>query len=175
MWNETGTFRPKFRRKSGTDRDLKWDENCSVLFRFLNWYGMFRPFRAKRNGIDNLGHECFCLQPGYWSEWVTGPGWLYPVRPGPYSGVGSSPIKKGRKNGSGLSLKSSQPKLLLLECVEQNTLLCLLLVSYFSFVLISDQTSPFWYQKIPEMFEDLWELVFCFIFFFAYCFFLLYA
>jgi hypothetical protein len=98
-----------------------------------------------------------------------------PARPGPYSGVGSSPIKKGRKNGSGLSLKSSQPKLLLLECVEQNTLLCLLLVSYFSFVLISDQTSPFWYQKIPEMFEDLWELVFCFIFFFAYCFFLLYA
>ena len=24
--------------KSGTDRDLKWDEICSVLFRFLNWY-----------------------------------------------------------------------------------------------------------------------------------------
>jgi hypothetical protein len=24
------------------------------LFRFLNWYGMFRPFRAKQNGIDNL-------------------------------------------------------------------------------------------------------------------------
>jgi len=22
--------------KSGTDRDLKWDENCSVLFCFLN-------------------------------------------------------------------------------------------------------------------------------------------
>ena len=41
--------------KSGTDRDLKWDEICSVLFCFLNWYGMFRPFRAKRNGIDNLG------------------------------------------------------------------------------------------------------------------------
>jgi len=40
--------------KSGTDRDLKWDEICSVLFRFLNWYGMFRPFRAKRNEIDNL-------------------------------------------------------------------------------------------------------------------------
>ena len=42
--------------KSGTDRDLKWDEICSVLFRFLNWYGMFRPYRAKRNGIDNLGY-----------------------------------------------------------------------------------------------------------------------
>jgi hypothetical protein len=41
--------------KSGTDRDLKWDKICSVLFRFLNWYGTFRPFRAKRNGIDNLG------------------------------------------------------------------------------------------------------------------------
>jgi len=40
--------------KSGMDRDLKWDEICSVLFRFLNWYGMFQPFRAKRNGIDNL-------------------------------------------------------------------------------------------------------------------------
>jgi hypothetical protein len=43
MWNETGT-----------DRDLKWDEICFVLFRFLNWYGTFRPFRTKRNGIDNL-------------------------------------------------------------------------------------------------------------------------
>ena len=43
--------------KSGTDRDLKWDENCSVLFRFLNWYGTFRSFRAKRNGIDNLGFD----------------------------------------------------------------------------------------------------------------------
>jgi hypothetical protein len=40
--------------KSGTDRDLKWDEICSVLFRFLNWYGMFRPFPTKRNEIDNL-------------------------------------------------------------------------------------------------------------------------
>jgi hypothetical protein len=40
--------------KSGTDRDLKWDEICSVLFRFLNWYGTFRPFRTKRNVIDNL-------------------------------------------------------------------------------------------------------------------------
>jgi len=41
-------------KKSGTDRDLKWDEICSVLFRFLNWYGIFRSFQAKRNGIDNL-------------------------------------------------------------------------------------------------------------------------
>jgi hypothetical protein len=24
------------------------------LFRFLNWYGMFRPFRTERNEIDNL-------------------------------------------------------------------------------------------------------------------------
>jgi hypothetical protein len=42
--------------KSGKDRDLKWDEICSVLFCFLNLYGMFRPFRAKRNGIDNLNY-----------------------------------------------------------------------------------------------------------------------
>jgi hypothetical protein len=41
--------------KSETDWDLKWDENCSVLFCFLNWYGMFRPFWMKRNRIDNLG------------------------------------------------------------------------------------------------------------------------
>ena len=40
--------------KSGMDWDLKWDENCFILFCFLNWYEMFRPFRAKRNGIDNL-------------------------------------------------------------------------------------------------------------------------
>ena len=40
--------------KSGTGRDLKWDEIFSILFRFLKWYGMFRPFRAERNGIDNL-------------------------------------------------------------------------------------------------------------------------
>jgi len=40
--------------KSGTDRDLKWDEICSVLFYLLNWYRMFRSFRTKRNGIDNL-------------------------------------------------------------------------------------------------------------------------
>jgi len=58
-WNGTCGMEPeRFGRnlaeKSGTDRDLKWDEICSVLFRFLNWYGMFRPFRAERNGIDNL-------------------------------------------------------------------------------------------------------------------------
>ena len=29
------------------------------MFRFLNWYGMFRPFRAERNGIDNLGANTF--------------------------------------------------------------------------------------------------------------------
>jgi len=40
--------------KSGTDRDLKWDENCFVLFYFLNWYKIFWPFQMKRNGIDNL-------------------------------------------------------------------------------------------------------------------------
>jgi hypothetical protein len=28
-------------KKSGTDRDLKWDGNYSVLFRFLNWYEIF--------------------------------------------------------------------------------------------------------------------------------------
>ena len=47
--------------KSGTDRDLKWDEICSVLFRFSNWYGMFQPFRAKRNGIDNLDWDDFVV------------------------------------------------------------------------------------------------------------------
>ena len=39
---------------SGTNRDLKWDEICSVLFRFLNWYGTFQPFWTKQNEIDNL-------------------------------------------------------------------------------------------------------------------------
>jgi hypothetical protein len=43
--------------KLGTDRNLKWDEIYSVLFRFLNWYRMFRPFRTKRNGINNLGFQ----------------------------------------------------------------------------------------------------------------------
>jgi hypothetical protein len=40
--------------KSRTDRDLKWDEICSVLFHFLNWYEMFRLFQAKWNRINNL-------------------------------------------------------------------------------------------------------------------------
>jgi len=48
--------------KYGTDRDLKWDEICSVLFRFLNWYEMFRPLRAKRNGIDNLVNNNIFLE-----------------------------------------------------------------------------------------------------------------
>ena len=39
---------------SGTGRDIKWDEICFVLFRFLNWYEMFRPFQTERNEIDNL-------------------------------------------------------------------------------------------------------------------------
>jgi len=39
-------------KKSGTNQDLKWDEICSVLFRFLNWYEMFWSFWTKRNGID---------------------------------------------------------------------------------------------------------------------------
>ena len=47
--------------KSGTDRDLKWNEICSVLFRFLNWYGMFRSFQAKQNGIDNLAQNPFII------------------------------------------------------------------------------------------------------------------
>ena len=51
---EQERFGRNLAEKSGTDRDLKWDEICSVLFRFLNWYGMFRSFRAERNGIDNL-------------------------------------------------------------------------------------------------------------------------
>jgi hypothetical protein len=38
--------------KSGTNQDLKWDEIFFVLFLFLNWYGMFRQFRAKRNEIN---------------------------------------------------------------------------------------------------------------------------
>jgi hypothetical protein len=54
MWNEIGTFRSKFSWKIRTDQDLKWDENCFILFHFLNWYEMFRPFRAKRNRIDNF-------------------------------------------------------------------------------------------------------------------------
>jgi len=41
--------------KSGLGRDFKRGENCSVLFRFLNWYEMFQAFRPKRNGIDNFG------------------------------------------------------------------------------------------------------------------------
>jgi hypothetical protein len=53
---EPERFGRNLAEKSGTDRDLKWDEICSVLFYFLNWYGMFRPFRAERNGIDNLAH-----------------------------------------------------------------------------------------------------------------------
>jgi hypothetical protein len=53
---EPERFGRNLAEKSGTDRDLKWDEICSVLFHFLNWYGMFRPFRAERNGIDNLAH-----------------------------------------------------------------------------------------------------------------------
>ena len=40
--------------KSRTDRDLKWDENCFVLFHFLNWYEIFQLFRIKWNGIDNF-------------------------------------------------------------------------------------------------------------------------
>jgi hypothetical protein len=40
--------------KSGIDRDLKWDENCSVLFCFLNLYEMFRSFQTKQNRIDNF-------------------------------------------------------------------------------------------------------------------------
>jgi len=46
-------------KKSRTDWDLKWDENCSVSFRFLNWYEMFQPFRTKRNGnLDIYIYEC---------------------------------------------------------------------------------------------------------------------
>jgi hypothetical protein len=30
--------------KSRMDRDLKWNENCSILFYVLNWYRMFRSF-----------------------------------------------------------------------------------------------------------------------------------
>ena len=45
--------------RSGTDRDLKWDEICSVLFRFLNWYGMFQLFRAKQNEINNLDFNAY--------------------------------------------------------------------------------------------------------------------
>jgi hypothetical protein len=62
MWNETKTFQPKLTRKSRTDQDLKWDENCSVLFCFLNWYEMFRSFQTKRNGIKNLGLNRYWLK-----------------------------------------------------------------------------------------------------------------
>ena len=40
---------------SGTDRYLKRDKNDAVLFRFFTWNETFRPFRPKRNGINNLG------------------------------------------------------------------------------------------------------------------------
>ena len=58
--NETCEMKPEhsgrnLAEKSRTDQDLKLDENYSVLFCFLNWYEMFRPFQTKRNGIDNLG------------------------------------------------------------------------------------------------------------------------
>jgi len=58
--NETCGMKPEcsernLAEKSGMDRDLKWDEIYSVLFRFLNLYGMFRSFQAKRNEIDNYG------------------------------------------------------------------------------------------------------------------------
>jgi len=46
--------------KSGTDRDLKWDENCSVLFCFLNWYEMFRPLWTEQNRINNFSPNCLC-------------------------------------------------------------------------------------------------------------------
>ena len=54
MWNETGTFRAEFSRKIRNRPRFKIRWN---LFRFLNSYGMFRPFLAKRNGIDNLGYS----------------------------------------------------------------------------------------------------------------------
>jgi len=41
-------------KKSGTDQNLKWDEICSILFCFLNWYEIFRLFWTKQNEIDNL-------------------------------------------------------------------------------------------------------------------------
>jgi hypothetical protein len=50
-------------KKSRTYRDLKWDEICSVLFCFLNWYGMFWPFQEKWNEIDNLGRHFESYKP----------------------------------------------------------------------------------------------------------------
>ena len=57
--NETPVFRPeRFDRNltgiSGSTRDFKRGETCSILFRFFNWYETFRAFRPKRNGIKNF-------------------------------------------------------------------------------------------------------------------------
>jgi hypothetical protein len=49
MWNEIGTFRAEFSRKIRNEPRFKMRWN---LFRFVNWYGMFRQFRAKRNEIN---------------------------------------------------------------------------------------------------------------------------
>jgi len=51
MWNETGTFRAEFSQKIRNRLRFKMRWN---LFCFLNWYGMFRPFRTKQNGINNF-------------------------------------------------------------------------------------------------------------------------
>jgi hypothetical protein len=40
--------------KSGMNQDLKWDENYSILFCFLNWYEIFQLFQIKQNEIDTL-------------------------------------------------------------------------------------------------------------------------
>jgi len=46
--------------KSETDWDLKWDKNYSILFCFLNWYKIFRPFWMKQNEINNLNPNRLC-------------------------------------------------------------------------------------------------------------------
>lgn len=51
--------------KSGTSWDLKWNENYSILFYFLNWYWIFRSFQAKQNGIDNFSLSFFAFGSTY--------------------------------------------------------------------------------------------------------------
>jgi len=74
-WNGTCGMKSKhsgrnLAEKSGTNRDLKWDKNCSILFCFLNWYEMFRSFPMIRNRITKLGSKVvkvFMIEVGPWS------------------------------------------------------------------------------------------------------------
>ena len=72
-WNGTCGMKPEcfeqnLTEKSGTDRDLKWDEIYFVLFCFLNWYRIFQSFQTKRNKINNLDYDVKDMRT-YISKW----------------------------------------------------------------------------------------------------------